>query len=44
MLDTETGDYNERRLKHSDRGADKFDRDLKLEAVKVRGRIGSNWA
>src|ERR1700740_2356632 len=36
MVDTETGDYSEHRLKHSDGEAEKFYRDLKLRAVKVR--------
>jgi hypothetical protein len=36
MVDTETGDYNEHRLKHSDGEAEKFYRDLKFRAVKVR--------
>ena len=36
MVDTETGDYNEHRLKHSEGEAEKFYRDLRLRAVKVR--------
>ena len=36
MVDTETGDYSEHRLKHSDGEAEKFYRDLRLRAVKVR--------
>jgi transposase len=36
MVDTETGDYSEHRVKHSDGEAEKFYRDLKLRAVKVR--------
>jgi transposase len=36
MVDTETEDYDEYRLKHSDGEAEKFYRDLKLRAVKVR--------
>ena len=36
FVDTETGDYGEQRLKHSDGEAEKFYRDLKLRAVKVR--------
>jgi transposase len=36
FVNTETGDYGERRLKHSDREAEKFYRDLKLGAVSVR--------
>jgi transposase len=36
FVDTETGDYGEQRLKHSDREAEKFYRDLKLGAVSVR--------
>jgi transposase len=36
MVDTETGDYSEHRLKHSDGEAEKFYRDLKLRAVKAR--------
>ena len=36
MVDTETGDYTELRLKHSDGEAEKFYRDLKPRAVKVR--------
>jgi transposase len=36
MIDTETGDYTEQRLKHSDGEAEKLYRDLALRAVKVR--------
>ncbi len=36
MMDTETGEYDEHRLKHSDGEAEKFHRELKLRAVKVR--------
>jgi transposase len=36
MVDTETGDYSEHRLKHSDGEAEKFYRDLKLRQVKVK--------
>ena len=36
MLDTETGDYSEHRLKHSDGEAEKFYRDLKLHTPKIR--------
>ena len=36
IVDTETGDYCEHRLKHSDGEAEKFYRDLKLRVVKVR--------
>ena len=36
MLDTETGDYSEHRLKHSDGEAEKFYRDLKLHTLKIR--------
>jgi len=36
IVDTETGDYSEHRLRHSDGEAEKFYRDLKLRAVKVR--------
>ena len=36
MMDSETGEYDEHRLKHSDGEAEKFYRDLKLKAVKVR--------
>lgn len=48
FVDTETGDYGEQRLKHSDEEAEKFYRDLKLRAVSVesvrthdRGAAGS---
>ena len=56
FVDTETGDYGEQRLKHSDGEAEKFYRDLKLRGVNVRSawkllgiRDGSsacsvNWA
>jgi transposase len=36
VVDTETGDYAEHRLKHSDGEAEKFYRDLKRRTVKVR--------
>ena len=36
FADTETGDYGEQRLKHSDGEAEKFYRDLKLRGVNVR--------
>ena len=36
MLDTETGDYSEHRLKHSDGEAERFYRDLKLHTPKIR--------
>jgi hypothetical protein len=36
FVDTETGDYGERRLKHSGGKAEKFYRDLKLRGVNVR--------
>jgi transposase len=36
VVDTETGDCSEHRLKHSDGEAEKFYRDLKLRAVSVR--------
>ena len=36
FVETETGDYSEHRLKHSDGEAEKFYRDLKLRAVSVR--------
>ena len=36
FVDTETGDYGEQRLKHSDEEAEKFYRDLKLRGVSVR--------
>ena len=36
MLDTETGDYSEHRLKHSDGEAEKFYRDLKLQTPQIR--------
>jgi len=36
MLDTETGDYSEYRLKHSDGEAEKFYRDLKLHRAEIR--------
>jgi transposase len=36
FVDTETGDYGEQRLKHSDGEAEKFYRDLKLRGVNVR--------
>jgi hypothetical protein len=36
LVDTETGDYGEYRLKHSNGEADKFYRDLKLRGVSVR--------
>jgi transposase len=36
FVDTETGDYGEQRLKHSDGEAEKFYRDLKLREVSVR--------
>ena len=36
MLDTETGDYSEHRLKHSDGEAEKFYRDLKLHTPQIR--------
>ena len=36
FVDTETGDYGERRLKHSDGDAEKFYGDLKLSGVSVR--------
>jgi transposase len=36
FVDTETGDCGEQRLKHSDREAEKFYRDLKLRAESVR--------
>ena len=37
MLDTETRDYGEHRLKHSDDEAEKFYHDLKLQAQQIRG-------
>lgn len=36
FVDTETGDYGEQRLKHSDGEAEKFYRDLKSRGVNVR--------
>jgi transposase len=36
MLDTETGDYSEYRLKHGDGEAEKFYRDLKLQTPQIR--------
>ena len=36
VVDTETGDYSEHRLKHSEGDAEKLYRDLKSRAVKVR--------
>jgi transposase len=36
FVDTETGDYGEHRLKHSDGEAEKFYRDLKLSGASVR--------
>jgi len=36
FVDTETGDYGDQRLKHSDEEAEKFYRDLKLRGVSVR--------
>ncbi|HEX4166864.1 MAG TPA: hypothetical protein VHZ55_15465 [Bryobacteraceae bacterium] len=36
MLDTETGDYSEYRLKHGDGEAEKFYRDLKLHTPQIR--------
>jgi transposase len=36
LVDTETGDYGEHRLKHSDGEAEKFYRDLKLRGLSVR--------
>jgi transposase len=36
FADTETGDYGEQRLKHSDGEAEKFYRDLKLRGMNVR--------
>jgi len=36
MMDRETGDYNEHRLKRRDGEAEEFYRDLKWRAVKVR--------
>src|SRR4051812_18789011 len=36
FVDTETGDYGEQRLKHSEGEAEKFYRDLKLRGVSVR--------
>ncbi len=36
FVDTETGDYGEHRLKHSEGEAEKFYRDLKLSGVSVR--------
>lgn len=36
VVDTETGDYSEHRLKHSEGEAEKFYRDFKSRAVKVR--------
>ena len=36
MLDSETGDYSEHRLKHSDGEAEKFYRDLKLQTPQIR--------
>ena len=41
MLDTETGDYSEHRLKHSDGEAEKFYRDLKLHTPKIRVGVGA---
>ena len=38
FADTETGDYGEQRLKHSDGEAEKFYRDLKSRGV--NGRVG----
>ena len=35
FVDTETGDYGEHRLKHSDGEAEKFYRDLKLRESRV---------
>ena len=35
-VDTETGDYGEQRLKHSDGEAEKFYRNLKLSGASVR--------
>jgi transposase len=46
FLIEETGEYNERRLNHSDGEAEKYYRELKLRGVKVRrvrataGRVG----
>ncbi len=41
FVDTETGDYSEQRLKHSDGEAEKFYRDLKLRAQTVRVGLGA---
>ena len=42
FADTETRDYGERRLKHSDGEAGKFYRDLKLRGSKCKTWAGSN--
>jgi transposase len=36
FVDTETGEYDERQLNHSEGEAEKFYRDLKLKGVNVR--------
>ena len=36
MVDTETGDYSEHRLKHRDGEAERFYRELKLHAPQIR--------
>ena len=42
-VDTETGEYQERRLKHPEE-AEKFYRALREQSVKVRGGYGGQWA
>jgi transposase len=42
FVDTETGDYGERRLPHSEGEAEKFYRDLKLSGASVRVGWGSH--
>jgi transposase len=40
FVDTETGEYVERQLNHSDREAEKFYRELAARGVSVRVRVG----
>jgi hypothetical protein len=42
FLDQETGEYDERRLNHSDGEAERFYRELKQRGVSVRGGDGGH--
>jgi hypothetical protein len=44
FVDTETGDCGEQRLKHSDREAEKFYRDLEAESRECESWVGSHGA